>query len=410
MRLEITEPQAELLELDCRYPLMVAGYGAGKTEALCIAALRDAMISPSARVAVYSDTYDQMRLNVMPRMEDKLLDLGLRLVVNRSEYTISVAGGPQFIFRSLDNPKRIIGYEVFRSHVDEIEAGASLEKAEDLWRRIIARNRQRIPGHENRVYCYTTPDQGYGFTYQRWGKTKAEEYKFVRASTRSNPFLPDDYVDALLRDYPGELARAYIEGEWCNLRTGTVYSAFDRRTCATTRVVRRGEPLHVGMDFNVMNMAAVVGVREDDGVSIVDELIGYRDTPAMIEAIRERYPDHVINVYPDAAGGHTSSQDASKSDLILLRQAGFLVRAKKRNPAVRDRVVCVNARFASGQLRVNVDRCPQLTEALEQQPYDKAGEPDKTQDYDHPNDALGYLVHYMMPLKSQATREALWYR
>jgi len=411
MKIQLTRPQFEFLRLSCKFPLFVAGYGAGKTHALIVCAIHDLFSAPDgAKVAVYSDTYDQLKLNIIPRMEGMLADLGISYVFNRSDFVIS-AGDRKLIFRSIDNPRRIIGYEALRSHVDELEAGTTKDKAADVWRRIVARNRQRIPGMDNRVSCYTTPDQGFGFTYERWSKSPpSDDYQYVRASTDSNPFLPDDYYDALLADYPEELARAYVSGEWCNLTSGSVYPAFNRTDCSSTRKVMSGEPLHIGMDFNVNNMAAVVAVRDAEVLHVVDELIGYRDTPAIIEAIKGRYPGHVVNVYPDASGASTSSQDASRSDIILLKQAGFLVRAKRRNPRVRDRVVCVNQRLSEGRLRIHVDRCPQLVECLEQQTYDAHGQPDKDQGYDHANDALGYMVAYLMPLQLAAKREALWFK
>ena len=51
--------------------------------------------------------------------------------------------------------------------------------------------------------------------------------------------------------------------------------------------------------------------------------------------------------------------------------------------------------------RVNTDKCPVLVECLEKQAYDKNGEPDKSGDLDHPNDAAGYFVAYRFPVKSR---------
>ena len=47
---------------------------------------------------------------------------------------------------------------------------------------------------------------------------------------------------------------------------------------------------------------------------------------------------------------------------------------------------------------VNDTACPRFSEALEQQSYDKNGEPDKTTGHDHHNDAGGYFVHWTMPV------------
>jgi hypothetical protein len=59
---------------------------------------------------------------------------------------------------------------------------------------------------------------------------------------------------------------------------------------------------------------------------------------------------------------------------------------------------------ADGQrrLRVNTDACPNLTMSFEQQAYDKNGEPDKTNGWDHVVDAQGYFVHARYPLKPRA--------
>lgn len=83
------------------------------------------------------------------------------------------------------------------------------------------------------------------------------------------------------------------------------------------------EPLHVGMDFNVLKMAAVVYVIRDGNPIAVDELVDVRDTPEMARMIVERWKskNHAITVYPDASGQNTSSKSASESDLSILRQA-----------------------------------------------------------------------------------------
>jgi hypothetical protein len=55
---------------------------------------------------------------------------------------------------------------------------------------------------------------------------------------------------------------------------------------------------------------------------------------------------------------------------------------------------------AEGKRRwlINTDRCPHLTESLEQQAYDTNGEPDKTTGHDHTNDAAGYFINQRYPI------------
>ncbi|WP_241650783.1 hypothetical protein, partial [Rosenbergiella collisarenosi] len=67
--------------------------------------------------------YDLIRLILAPRMEDKLSEYGIRYKYNKSENIIYTAspGIGDFVLRTLDNPARIVGYESYRSHIDEID-------------------------------------------------------------------------------------------------------------------------------------------------------------------------------------------------------------------------------------------------------------------------------------------------
>jgi Terminase RNaseH-like domain len=136
----------------------------------------------------------------------------------------------------------------------------------------------------------------------------------------------------------------------------------------------------------------------------VEEWTEVFDTPAMIRLLKSRYEGHQIIVYPDASGRARDSNNASASDLQLLRGAGFQVFTNPANPAVKDRVLAMNSMIhADGRrrLRVNPDGCPTLVEALEKQAYTKNGEPDKTSGLDHIVDAMGYFVAYRYPIKGR---------
>jgi hypothetical protein len=143
----------------------------------------------------------------------------------------------------------------------------------------------------------------------------------------------------------------------------------------------------------------------------VDEIVNGYDTPDMVRRIKERYWRHdgstyqqtrQIRIFPDASGGSRKSNNASETDLALLREAGFIVCAPAANPPVKDRVNAMNGMFmnAEGQRRylVNADSCPTYADALEQQAWANNGEPDKTTGHDHPNDGAGYFIHHDYPI------------
>lgn len=95
------------------------------------------------------------------------------------------------------------------------------------------------------------------------------------------------------------------------------------------------------MDFNVMNMAAVINVIRDGLPLSVNELTGVRDTPTMVSILKDRYPNRTIAVYPGANGQSLKSVNANESDLLILRQNGFTARVDITNPAMKDPILSV---------------------------------------------------------------------
>jgi hypothetical protein len=418
LAISLTAPQAEFLSLKCRYPLFTGGVGSGKSHAMIVAAFIDATHSPDATIAIYEPTFNHIRTIALPKMVDFLTQQGIDFTYNKNEHYMELQNKQigNFLFMSYDNPELIVGFESYRSHIDELDV-VSEEHARTTWNKIIARNRQKPKGlskenmkwneasgrleADNRVSVYSTPE-GYKFTYRQWGISQNPDYQFIKASSSSNPELSESYIQSLRDTYPGALVNAYLEGDWVNMTSGTVFNCYDRNLHESNETIKEGEPLFIGCDFNVTNQAATVWVKRNGGQQwhAVAELTGMYDTPEMVRIITERYKEkgHSITMYPDASGSARHTSNASISDISLLRQAGFIVRAKSKNPGVRDRVSATNKAFSDGRLFVNTRICPTVANCLEQQAYDKNGDPDKKSGLDHQNDATTYPIAYEMTI------------
>lgn len=406
LNITATEPQTAFLNLTCKYPLFVGGYGSGKTETMLNRAIMDASKHPKAMIALYAPTYDLVKLILAKRLEEKLIEHGIPYDYNKAENIIRTEH-PQFgdfVLRSLDSPERIVGYESFRAHIDELDV-LPLKQAQMAWSKILGRNRQKLPGVNeiNKVSAYSTPE-GYNFLYDKWVKNNPnpEQYKLIKAASETNPFLPEDYIQSLKDDYSPELAKAYLNGDFVNLTQGTVYNSFDRDVNGSNEIVEIYDQLYIGMDFNVTKMCATVYVSRKDGYHAVDEFSDLFDTPEMIDSIVERYgANRRVFVYPDASGTSRKTVGASENDILLLKKAGFQVRAKKKNPLVKDRVLASNLAFKQKKVYINATSCPNTVECLEQQAYDDNGKPDKKAGKDHQNDATTYFIVYQLPIKKR---------
>jgi hypothetical protein len=416
----LTIPQANFLALPHKFTLFVGGYGSGKTWTLGSKACKHYWENPGIHRGYFAPTYSQIRDIYYPTIEEVAHDWGLRVDIKESNKEVHFYNGRTYrgttICRSMEKPGTIVGFKVGEADVDEIDT-LPIKKATDAWRKIIARIRLKYDG-PNGVAVGTTPE-GFRFAYQQWVKAPLMNpeirtlYGMVQASTYDNElYLPDGYIDSLLLSYPPALIAAYLNGEFTNLTSGTIYNTFNRFHNGTDATHEQGEALHIGMDFNVGKMAAITHVIRDSRPLAVDELVDVFDTPKMIEKLKERYwskKQCPITIYPDASGGSRRSVNASTSDIQLLRDAGFKVKAPDANPPVKDRILAMNAAFCNSlglrNYRVNVDTCPNYTSNLEQQAWDeKTQEPDKKGGFDHTNDAGGYFIHSKWPVVKQSAR------
>ncbi len=400
--MELSAPQNIFLNgLDTKFRGYVGGFGSGKTFVGCLDLLIFFGRHPKTIQGYFGPSYPSIRDIFFPTFEEAAHMMGFTVQVREANKEVHLYRSGAYygtvICRSMDRPSSIVGFKISRALVDEIDV-LPKDKAKSAWQKIIARLRLVIPGVENGIGVTTTPE-GFLFVYDQFANNPTASYSMVQASTYENEkFLPPDYISSLRETYPAELIDAYIEGKFVNLTSGTVYNAYDRAKNGSDEVILNGEPLFIGQDFNVGQMSSTVYVKRLNGWHAVDQLTGIYDTPALIKVIDDRYIGHKINIYPDASGASRKTVNASSSDIGLLENAGYTVRANKKNPRVKDRIISVNSAFEAGRLWVNSRKCPDVVSCFEKQSYDANGEPDKSGGFDHQNDASGYPIAYEMPI------------
>ena len=340
-------------------------------------------------VAYYLPTYRDVKMIAYPEFKKQFQLKKIPYTLNQTDAILKTAFGSVF-FRSMEEPSSIMGYEVHYSLIDEIDR-VHINKVQDAFDNILARNSAQTLNEYNSTDFVSTPE-GYGFLYNFWNKNKDNpKVKLIKASTRNNPYIHKSYIQSLEDKYDKKKLKAYIEGDFVNLTSGTVYHSFNREYHTTELTINPKETLYFGMDFNIEKMACVVFVIRKGAIYALDEFTNVYDTFQMIDLIREKYDKHPKVIFPDASGNNRKS--SGESDHQALKRARFIVYSLKKNPNVKDRVNFKNLAFQKEKLFVNSVNCPMYTEALEQQAYDKNGVPDKNTGHDHVNDAGGYGIY-----------------
>lgn len=404
-----------------RYLGMVCGFGAGKTKGFCYKTIHLASLNVGHTGAILEPINTMLHDVLIPEFEDCLIECGIPYKYRASplpQFDLHFAHGTTTILvRSGENYRRLAGLNLAFFGVDECDT-IKKDVAVPMWRMLQSRLRR---GNVYQGYATSTPE-GFGFMYEFFFKNKhAADRRLIQGETYDNPFLPPEFIKSLEENYPPELIRAYLKGEFVNLTAGQIYHKFDRRlnhadTTLDTILEKYDNKydiyghrmplptLHIGMDFNINKMAAIVHIIDDIGPVAIDEIINARDTEEMVNIIKERYPQFTIAVYPDSSGKNRSHASvAAPTDHHILRAAGFSVHVGSTNPPVKDRINSMNMAFcdAAGvrKYRVNTHKCKRYTETIEQQTYNENGQPDKSNDNDHPNDAAGYFINTKFPFK-----------
>jgi len=401
--------------MDDKTPIQgfVGGYRAGKSEALTWKSLRCAVeVYPGEHGVIISPIAGMNQRNIVPILRRILPATGLdydqdRLANTYVDYidlNVGKKTSRVWLNVSAENYTRMNGMSLAWGGFDEADLCRNSEMAYNAFVEL----GNRLSESDHAIQFAVSTPEGFAFMYRRFVEEASEQTKLWRVKMTDNYLLPKTYLASRLANIPASKQAAYINGEFCNIYTLTVYPEFDRllnHTDVTINDVGRSEPVHIGMDFNRGHMAAISHIIMQDEPRAIDELIDLRDTPHMITEIRKKYPTRPVIVYPDASGDNGNYVGA-ESAITQLRQAQFRVVVDPSNPRVGDRINSMNAMFhnALGQRRykINTTKCPRYTQSLERQSWID-GKPDKSNNIDHPLDAGGYFIHKLWPLRSVAT-------
>jgi hypothetical protein len=403
--------QLQWWELENFVKLLVGGYGAGKTNAICKRMISSALQNAPCPVALVSPTFPIARqttiLTLCEMLEGKRKLLGGRSLwwnLNKSthEFTIKHRGrtGTILIY-SGDNPLSLRGPNLGAAGIDE-----PFIQDQAVFDQMIARVRHPEAKLKEIVLTGTPEELNWGYELAEGELSEKHDVGVVHASTKENLALDPMFYQRLIDAYDEATARAYAEGQFVNLARGQVYHSFDAQENVVNlddQWKKHGLELGAGMDFNVDPMSAIVFWRKGDHLHFFDEIeLPNSDTEYMCDLLKERYWEHGLrNIYPDASGvARTTASPGAKSDFYWIKQAGFRVCAPRRNPSRKDRYNAVNGKFKarSGRLTLTISpKCKKLRRYLQQ--YTHEGMNTKQQKgYSHLLDAFGYPIAFLFPV------------
>ncbi|MGI9339570.1 MAG: terminase large subunit domain-containing protein [Psychrobacter sp.] len=393
--MQLTIPQTEIFTSPARFRTVVAGRRFGKTFLSTIEILRAAVGGKNRNVWYIAPTYGSAK-EIAWNMLIHTIPEEYIAKTNESSLVIKLINGSSIALKGAEKPNNLRGRALDFVVLDEFA-----DMKPETWSEVI---RPSLSDRQGSCIFIGTP-KGRNHFYDIWadaltGKDNWESYQYT---TIDGGNVPAEEIEQARMD----LDERTFNQEYCAefvTYSGLIYYAFSREL-SVINVDDNDGTLHIGMDFNLDPMSAVICLRHGQDLLAIDEIVMYgSNTDEMVAEIKDRYPNRHCIIYPDPASRQRKTSAGGRTDLSILQNAGFSVKAKKAHPLVRDRINAVNSRLLSGDgdrhLFVS-PKCKQTIKSLERQTYKEGTSIPNKDGTDHMNDALGYLVEYLFPIRTE---------
>jgi hypothetical protein len=392
-----------------RFRVVVAGRRFGKTH-LSIRELCYHAKDPGKDVWYVAPTYRQARQIVWKKLKNRLNDLKWAEKTNESELTITLKNGSIISLKGADNYDSLRGVGLDFIVLDEFA-----DIAPEAWFETL---RPTLSDKMGRALFIGTPKGIGNWAYELYQNSIDDAASWASHSytTIDGGRVPIEEIEAAKRDLD---ERTFRQEYMATFETfsGRIYYAFDRAHNVKPWDKEVPSVLYTGWDFNIDPMSVVIAVKYSDArlgecLHIIDEVrLFSSNTQEAIDEVKSRYPKTKMWAFPDPASRQRKTSAGGMTDLTLLANAGFVVKAPNSHTPVRDRINAVNSRLCdtTGVRHLFVSpSCKYTIEGLERQTYKEgSSQPDKDSGYDHMMDALGYMTDYMFPVRRDIDPELL---
>lgn len=393
----LSTPQKSICDSTARFRVAVTGRRFGKTHIAMRELAKFASI-PNSLVWYVAPSYRMAKNIVWDQLKQKLKDLRWVEATNEAELMMRLKNGSKIYLKGADSPDSLRGVGLNFLCLDEFQ-----DIDPKTWTEVLRPTLSDKKGHA----LFTGTPRGVGsWSHEMYSTALAkEDWEGFTYTTLQGGNVDQDEIDQAMRD----MDQRTFEQEYLATFTtysGVVYYNFDRKESLLDTKGMDMRELHCGIDFNVDPMSVSISVIENNKIYFIDEIcMRGSNTDEVCDEIKRRYPKSRIIMYPDPAGRQRKTSAGGRTDISILQNAGFGVQVRNAHTPIRDRVNSVNAKLKNtkGERTLFVDpKCKQIINSLEKMVY-KPGTSiiEKDGELDHMADAVGYLVDFLYPLRTE---------
>jgi len=387
----LTKPQQKVISCENRFRVLISGRRFGKTF-LAINELAKFARFPNQKVWYVSPSYRQSKNICWTMLKEQIIKHKWAKKINDSDLSIILKNNSLIQLKGADNEQSLRGVGLNFIVLDEF---ADIKP--NAWYEVLRPTLSDTKG--SALFCGSP--KGFNFAYDLYSR-KDKEWKSFKYTTIEGGQVDQEEIDQAKNDLDERTFQQEYLATFVNY-AGIIYYNFDINNNVVEDYKLHDGTIHIGMDFNIDPMCCVVAQEKDNKIIIFDEIqIWSSNTAEMVQEIKQRYKQKVV-IYPDPASKQRKTSAGGFTDLSILKNAGFEVRCRSTHPLVRDRINAVNSKLknVNGMSSLfMIKSCKNLIKSLQRQIYKEGTHvPDKDSGFDHFNDALGYMIEYMYPLR-----------
>jgi len=394
----LSEPQKIICDSQERFRVAVTGRRFGKTHVAMRELARFASQKADSLVWYVAPSYRMAKGIVWDQLKGKLKDLRWVEATNEAELTMRLKNGSKICLKGADSPDSLRGVGLDFIVLDEFQ-----DITPETWTSVLRPTLSDKNGH---ALFLGTPRGVGSWSHEMFNTAKQNsDWDSFTYTTLDGQNVPQEEIEQAKRD----MDQRTFEQEYLATFTtysGVVYYNFSRDDSVQPVATPDTREIHCGIDFNVDPMSVCISVIENNRIYFIDEIcMRGSNTDEVCDEIKRRYPKSRIIMYPDPAGRQRKTSAGGRTDISILQNAGFGVQVRNSHTPIRDRVNAVNSKLlnTAGERSLFVDpKCKQIIDSLEKMVY-KPGTSviEKDGELDHMADAVGYLVDFLFPLRTE---------
>ena len=409
---ELFGHQEKFVRSKTRFTALIGGVRSGKTYAGAVKGIERALFLPTIGSAV-APTAAMARDVLVPQYAELLGERVEKWLSSNMEMTLR--NGSKILFRSADNPDRLMGLTLDWFHLDE---AAQLPKR--VWEILV--NRTISTGGHG--FLTTTPrGRNWVFDLVRdWENDPDAE--IIIAKTADNPQISSADIARARRQLDPKFFRQQYEASF-ETSGLAVYEDFapESHVIRPRWEIRRDWPIYIGLDLGWTHPSAILWAQlSPDGRWIVfDELVkshlrldkvasAILGEPVDIggETFRAKIPYSQVEKVICGLEGRQSRQEAGGESAVRILSGAGITRIGVYSGSIADGIHAVRSKLRSADGVINLEivaDCRRLIDDIQgyNYPSDADGSavgelPEKDGIHDHTMDALRYMIDFVTPL------------